>query len=150
MTKRLAILRQCDVCHCQKVARNQSAADRQICKNAKKMSNVWRWWVCGAACAALAVAGIRLRMRRVWGRAAPGAPNSMRGKTVLITGAASGLGLAAATELVSRGARIILACRDLDKGRSVVTDIRKRYPSGGELVCGYDFKCIRLGSIWLI
>lgn len=117
----------------------------KILENPSKMSSVWRWWVCGAACAALAVAGIRFRLRRIWGRAAPGAPNSLRGKTVLITGAASGLGLAAATELVTRGARVILACRDIDKGRSAVTDIRKGYPLGGELVCislGLRYSCM--------
>jgi len=46
-----------------------------------------------------------------------------RGKTVLITGASRGLGLALAEELGSRGARLILAARDpyeLDRARNIL------------------------------
>ncbi|ROR73362.1 oxidoreductase [Bogoriella caseilytica] len=41
----------------------------------------------------------------------------MTGKTVVITGANSGLGRSNARELAARGARVILAVRDLSKGR---------------------------------
>jgi NAD(P)-dependent dehydrogenase (short-subunit alcohol dehydrogenase family) len=42
----------------------------------------------------------------------------MAGKTVLITGASSGLGLASARELAERGARVIMVCRDEGRGRA--------------------------------
>jgi retinol dehydrogenase 14 len=40
----------------------------------------------------------------------------MQGKTVLITGANSGVGFAAAAELAGMGARILLVCRDAKRG----------------------------------
>lgn len=43
---------------------------------------------------------------------------SFTGKTVIVTGANSGLGLVTARELARVGARVILACRDTAKGES--------------------------------
>ncbi|MBV9313186.1 MAG: SDR family NAD(P)-dependent oxidoreductase [Pseudonocardia sp.] len=42
------------------------------------------------------------------------------GRTVVVTGANSGLGLVTATTLAAAGARVIAACRDVAKGRAAV------------------------------
>src|SRR5436190_11114045 len=49
---------------------------------------------------------------------------SLRGRVCLITGANTGIGRVTATHLAHRGARVILACRSLDKARPVVEAIR--------------------------
>src|SRR4051794_30395403 len=47
----------------------------------------------------------------------------MRGKTVVITGASSGLGLETARELAKRGARVVMVVRNRDKGQRVIDEI---------------------------
>ena len=42
----------------------------------------------------------------------------MTGRTVIVTGANSGIGRAAAAALAGAGARVVLAVRDLDKGQA--------------------------------
>lgn len=49
---------------------------------------------------------------------------SLAGKTVIITGGNSGIGKGAAIHLARRGARIILACRNPDKAREAVEEIK--------------------------
>lgn len=48
------------------------------------------------------------------------------GKTVIVTGGNTGIGKATAEELSERGARVILACRDMVKGRSVMEEIKEK------------------------
>ncbi|XP_046753175.1 uncharacterized protein LOC124416289 [Diprion similis] len=51
------------------------------------------------------------------------------GKTVIITGANSGIGKETARDLYRRGARVILACRDMARANAAVEDIKKIQPS---------------------
>jgi len=52
----------------------------------------------------------------------------MRGKTVVITGATSGIGLVAAAQLAAMGARLVLVARDKTRGEAALTRLRSLNP----------------------
>src|SRR5262245_28055683 len=50
----------------------------------------------------------------------------VKGKTILVTGATSGIGLEASVELARRGAKVIMVGRNPEKARGAVEDVRSR------------------------
>jgi len=62
----------------------------------------------------------------------------MDGKTVLITGANGGIGKVTATDIARRGARVILACRNLDAANKVKESIEKETGSKNVVVKKLD------------
>ena len=55
----------------------------------------------------------------------------MRGKTVIITGASSGIGRALAYEFAARGSKIVIGARNADRLKEIAEDIKQR---GGKVV----------------
>jgi NAD(P)-dependent dehydrogenase (short-subunit alcohol dehydrogenase family) len=53
---------------------------------------------------------------------------TIRNARVVITGATSGIGRAAALELARQGARLTIVCRDTDKGAATVAELRDAVP----------------------
>lgn len=60
------------------------------------------------------------------------------GRAAVVTGANSGLGEVTARELARAGASVVLACRDLDKGRSAAELMREHVPDAKVEVAALD------------
>ncbi|SDQ24344.1 oxidoreductase [Natronobacterium texcoconense] len=50
------------------------------------------------------------------------------GRTLVVTGANSGIGLETTRELARHGATVVMACRDLERGRRALRDVRADVP----------------------
>ncbi|XP_020557538.1 retinol dehydrogenase 12-like isoform X2 [Oryzias latipes] len=60
------------------------------------------------------------------------------GKTVLVTGANSGIGKETSRDLARRGARVVMACRDLSRAVQAAEEIRKSTGNGNVVVRHLD------------
>lgn len=75
------------------------------------------------------------------------------GRTVIVTGANCGIGKETARDLYARGARVIMACRDITKAKEAMDDITENFTRGdasdrkgapGELqVCHLDLSSLK-------
>ncbi len=61
-----------------------------------------------------------------------------RGKVAVITGGNSGIGYEAASALAGKGARVILAVRNVEKGQAAVAAIKRTYPGAAAEVMALD------------
>ena len=97
-----------------------------------------------AVCGALAISGFVLFRR--W--AAGGVCRSkarLDGKTVVITGGNTGIGLETAVDLAKRNARVILGCRSVERGEKAAVEVRKR--SGNDNVVFVQLDLASLDSV---
>ncbi|MFM7860532.1 MAG: SDR family NAD(P)-dependent oxidoreductase, partial [Candidatus Nanopelagicaceae bacterium] len=54
---------------------------------------------------------------------------SLKGKTALVTGGNIGLGFATVKALASKGAHVLLAARNEEKGKAAVAEVQKLVPN---------------------
>ena len=66
----------------------------------------------------------------------------LSGRTIVITGANSGLGFEAALALAGKGAQVVLACRDQAKGRAAEEQIRARHPRATTALMALDLSSL--------
>jgi retinol dehydrogenase 14 len=65
--------------------------------------------------------------------------SELRGKTALITGATSGIGLEASVQLARMGCEVVMVARDRSKGEATVADAKRRSGSNAVALLLCDF-----------
>ncbi|KAL4419578.1 hypothetical protein ABPG77_003604 [Micractinium sp. CCAP 211/92] len=70
----------------------------------------------------------------------------MEGRQVVVTGATQGIGRETALQLAAKGARVVLACRDVARAEAVAEDIRRKHP-GAQVEVGPPLDLASLESV---
>lgn len=96
----------------------------------------------GITVAVVAGAGV-LALRRWFAGRVCQSKVRLDGKTVLITGANTGIGKETALDMAQRGARVILACRDMTRARIAADEIRQRSGNGNVVVKKLDLASLQ-------
>ena len=65
-------------------------------------------------------------MKKYFGGGVCHSKTVLTGKTAIITGANTGIGLETAIDFAKRGCRVILACRNVEKGQAAVEKVKER------------------------
>lgn len=68
--------------------------------------------------------------------------DNLSGRTVLVTGASSGIGLAVARQLAAAGARTLLACRSDERAEAALATIRASVPAARAEYIRVDLACL--------
>ena len=64
------------------------------------------------------------------------------GRTAIVTGANSGLGLVTARELARKGARVVMACRNMAKGEAALAEVRAAAPGADPQLAELDLSSL--------
>jgi NAD(P)-dependent dehydrogenase (short-subunit alcohol dehydrogenase family) len=67
----------------------------------------------------------------------------MDGKVVIVTGANAGYGYETAKDLARRGAKVIMACRTMDKAQKCAAQIKKENPNADVIVMKLDLSSLK-------
>ena len=87
--------------------------------------------------------GTVFTMRSYFGGGVCTSQARLTGKTVIITGANTGIGLETAVDLAKRGARVVLACRDVARGEAAVLEVKRQSKSEEIMFSKLDLASLR-------